>query len=304
MSLIMGLNLTDRIILAGDTKVTDNDTGQTLGYCIKVIQFRNEKHNSFVSCAFAGNKHFSKYLAEEIHKAIESGELDTDINFLVKNIDDFFKKIVPRYTEKEKNKNSFMIFGGVSRDPKILKPFDGDRFTKIFGPEGGKVNDENLLFAMQTDFMALPIRDQKIFSYKIKIESGGSALFGLGSVGGVYSFLFGGSTKIETEIQQQIQRIFLDKRSIEDESRDVINLIRNKYSKTIGGAITIGVIDNRGRLIFVGYDLDRSGEEHQTNWSVRYGKSIIGIGPDNKEVDLIAGFYDDMSEKHGFNLEL
>ncbi|HEV7702210.1 MAG TPA: hypothetical protein VGO63_02080 [Candidatus Paceibacterota bacterium] len=297
MTLIMGLNLTDRIILAGDTKVSRN--GETVGYCIKVIQFGDKERKNFVSCAFAGNKHFVKYLALEINKAIESGVLTTDINWLIKNIDSFFKKIVPLYEGEEKHKKALIIFGGVSTNPDLLKAFDNDAFTDIFGKEGGRVEDENLMFALQTNFKALPTREQKIFSYEISSPKG---IFELSKIGGVYSFIYGGSTEIEPEIQKQVQRIFLDKRKIEEETKDVLNLLRSKYSDTIGGAINVGFIDSTGRLKFIGYELDRSGKEHPTNWSVQYKETITGISPTGEEVDLIAGFYDDMSDKSGLEL--
>ena len=78
------------------------------------------------------------------------------INWLIANIDPFFKKVVPLYSGEDRAKNAFLIFGGVSRNPKILKAFDMDTFNKIVGPSGFKIEDENLIFAMQTDFRALP----------------------------------------------------------------------------------------------------------------------------------------------------
>ena len=298
----MGLNLTDRIILAGDTKVTNTKTKETLGYCMKVIQFADRDEKNFVSCAFAGNKHFIMYLAEELRKAIFSGELDTDINWLVANIDQFFKKVVPLYQGKDVTKETFMIFGGVSKDPSILKAFDGDIFSKVFGSGGGRIDDENLIFAMQTGFRALPCREQKIFSYSI---SSPKNIFGIDKVGGVYSFIFGGSTSISTDIQDQVRRIFVDKRKKEDEARDVINLLRSKYSNTIGGAVTIGFIDAKGVLIFVGYDVDKKGNTSEANWSTLYEKGkIIGLSPEGKKVDLVAGFYDPMPANLSLDIEI
>ncbi len=297
----MGFNLTDRLILAGDTKLSNSSTKETVGYCIKVLQFHDKEEKNFVSCAFAGNKNFVVFLAEKIRNGLESGALDSDINWLVENIDIFFKKVVPEFNGGEKAKNTFLIFGGVSKNPAILKPFDQEMFSEIFGPGGGRVDDENLLFAMQTGFVALPTREQKIFSYVINPSQN---IFGVRKVGGVYSFLFAGSTIIEEDVQKEIRRIFLDKRSIEAEAKDVINLLRSKYSETIGGAITIGVIDSKGILRYLGYELNRSGETHETNWYIKFGDKIIGTGPNGEEYDLVRGFFEDSPTLLSLNLEL
>lgn len=289
MTLIMAFNLTDRIIIAGDTKLTNSHTGETVGYCIKVLQFSDKEKKNFFSCAFAGNKQFALYIARRIDEALEKETLDTDINWLIDNIDSFLKQVTPEYEGEEKTKSAFMIFAGVSKNSELLKAFDEEAFSEVFGTEGGRVEDENLLFALQTGFVALPTREQKIFSYKIDSSSG---VFELGKIGNVYSFLFGGSTSIEEGVQKQIRKIFLDKRDIKDEAKDVINLLRSKYSKTIGGAVTVGVIGQDGILKPVGYELDRSGKEHHTNWSIRYADNkILGISPTEEEIDLVEGFY-------------
>lgn len=290
MTLIMALNLTDRVILAGDTKVTNSLTKNTLGYALKVLQF-SDSDGSFVSCAFAGNKHFIMYLAGEIQRAIERGGLNTDINELLITIASFFKKVVPTYPGKDNTKKCFMIFAGVSKNPNLLKAFDADAFSEILGGGPGKIEDENLLFAMQTGFKALPCREQRIFSFEINSTKN---IFGIGNVGGVYSFIFGGSTQIEPGIQKQIRKIFLDKRKIEDEAKDVINLLRGKYSDTIGGAINIGFIDQRGVLSFVGYEVDRKGKPNDVNWSTKYNDKIIAVSPTGEEYDLVKGFHDPM----------
>ncbi len=300
MTLIMGLNLTDRVILAADTKVTSAGSKDVLGYCIKIFQFEDDEKN-FFSCAFAGNKHFCKFIVLEIQKAVMSKELVMDINWLLKNIDQFLKRIIPLYTGLESHKEAMIIFAGVSTNPKILKPFDKDAFHSAFGSEGGRVEDENLIFAMHTNFMALPTREQKIFSYKISTKR---SIIELGEIGGVYSFIFGGSTNIDEDTKWKIRKIFLDKRPVEDEVRDILLLIKSKYSDTIGGAVTVGIITGDGILRFIGYETQNMNEFSDKNWSVHFEKKIIGIDSVGHEYDLIEGFYDDMSIAPGMDLQL
>jgi hypothetical protein len=182
-----------------------------------------------------------------------------------------------------------MIFAGISHKSNQFKPFNSKSFSDIFGPEGGRIEDDNVIFAMQNGFKFLPVPDQKIFSFKIR-ES--KSEFEIGKVGDVYSVIEGGSTKISDEIKKNLQKIFLNKRTIEEEAKDVINLLREHYSDTIGGAITFGWIDKKGRLIPVTYDV--RGKNIDLNWSIKKIENrAIAIDPKGKEHDLVKNFFED-----------
>ena len=76
----------------------------------------------------------------------------------------------------------------------------------------------------------------------------------------------------------------MSKRDDESEGRDIVNYLRRQFSDTIGGAVVLGVIDRRKRLIYYTYQIDRSGSPHHTNWSVTLDdRGLVVTHPDYTE---------------------
>ncbi len=310
MSLILAINLTDKIILATDSKISKrvNDERRIVGYCTKLVQYNDQvldadkvvktkkELGNFISCMFAGDKNFSLFIHNRLSNAFETGELSTDINITREQVTDFFTKIVPQYSGSKK---CLIIFAGNSS--KNIKSFSFKRLSEIIGPEAGSLEDANIAGAMQfvsekndtTPLMNINTKsflpDQVVFSFEIDEMN---HKFGIGKVGGTYSIVAGGSTLISKDLEDKILRYFLSRRDIKAEASDIINFIRNNFSDTIGGAVVLGTIGLDGGLHYVGYQLNRTGNLSDKNWSLEIDdKKFLAIDPHGEKIDLIDGFF-------------
>ena len=124
MTLIMALNLSDRIYLAADTRVTKKPDMETADNIMKIApvwgrslpgQPFYDKNEVFI--AVAGDVEFASFFYNELKEAISKKRLPSDIRELYKNIDDFARGLVDRWmTELGKEyRNCCIIFGGTSR---------------------------------------------------------------------------------------------------------------------------------------------------------------------------------------------
>lgn len=318
MTFILAANLTDRILLAADSKVTlDNKQHDVVGYSIKLVQYNDQAIRSdrvvrsrdelgnCISCMFAGNKDFILFLHKKLSVAFESGELSADINILLNQVSEYFGRIIPEYDGK---KEAFMIFAGVTLDNSI-KMIDFNRISEILGKQAGQISDPNIAGALQFlshqrtsgKITMVPLMDretnlfvpgQLTFSFAIRERS---STFGIDRVGGALSIISGGSFSMDKDLEKQLLSYFLSKRDIEKEGIDIINFIRNKFSDTIGGAVIFGYIDKvKKALTHVSYEIDRSGGYNERNWSLKIdGKNFLAIDPKGQEIDLIQGFFND-----------
>ena len=302
MTFILGINLSDRLILAADTKISklnEEKKRETVGYCVKLHQFSNGEENTndarFVSCMFAGNKRFAMYLAGELTKAFENKKLPTDIIELKNRIDGFMKKIISLYTGKSVEKKCKMIFAGVSAR---VKTFDVERLSEIVGDGAGagKIEDVNIAESMKLGWnngvgRLVGVPHQSLFSFVISERDG---KFGILEEANTFRLIDGGSYILDGEKRKEILKYFLNKREISQEGKDVVNYIRNLYNETIGGAITLGYIDKRGAMVNVEYGIDRSKSKSKTNWSLKIiGNTFLAIDPSGEEFDLAKGWYQD-----------
>ena len=313
MTFLLAANLPDRIILASDSKVTKITNSQRIiaGYSIKLVQYIDRPINkdikvknpyelgNFVSCMYAGNKSFSLFIHNRLVSAFEYGQLSADINILQQQINDFFSAIVPTY---DGVKECTIIFAGNSLNGSN-KIANFKSLTRLIGKGGGKIEDPviagGLRFAStEPDIIPLYnpnsntfIPEQKIFSFKIHEEK---SIFGIDRIGDTYSIISGGSFTIDNYLETELLRYFLNKREIDKEANDIINFIRNKFSDTIGGAVILGYIKaSRGALNYLSYDIDRSGQINDKNWSVSFeDNSIFAIDPTNNKINLVQGFFD------------
>jgi hypothetical protein len=302
MTFILGVNLSDRIFLAADSRVTKlvNNKRELVGHSLKLVQMSNKDHDGFISCLFAGNKSFINYIFKRFEDALDNKFIDTDINILLKQVDNFMKKIVPEYPGPIRDRRCKIIFAGCSNAPRSVKRFRTDNLSAALGPEAGRLDDPRSVQGIQTGFVFVP--DQKIFSYVIDVANN---QFGIEEVGEMYSLICGGSKKLTPQEKQLILKHFLSKRNLEDEGKDIINFLRKQFSDSIGGAVTFGFIDSKKYLIYVGYDIDRSEKMSQVDWSFTIkNDKFIARDPEGKEHDLVWGFYNLTTDHSDNNLEL
>ncbi len=320
MTLILALNLTDRIYLAADSLVTRHvgDRKEPAGYMLKLVSTGSEKDLEkaskqplselntppTVSFLFAGNRLFVHYIFNCINNGLDSGELSTDINKLLLQIDAYLKKVVPLYDGEVNNRICKFIAAGCSNVEPSVKKFRWDNLSDTLGPEAGHIDDINAVHGIQYGFINAP--DQKIFSYTIDERN---EKFGIDEVGEMYSVISGGSRTLSQQEKNNLLRYFLSKKEPEVEGKNIVNFLRNQFSDSIGGAVTLGYIDHRKRLIYFGYNVDGSGKLHHTNWSFRIENlpqsiKFIATSPEGKEYDLIKGFYDFPGDFKDATLEL
>ena len=320
MTFIVAINLSDRIYLAADSLVSRRigDKKEPAGYTLKLISIASEKSlqeasakpvneqnaPSTVSFLFAGNRSFVHYIFKRLNDGLDSGELNTDINELIKLVDPYLKKVVPEYDGPVSNRVCKIIVAGCSNLKNSVKRFNMQNLHNALGPEAGHIDDTNAVQGIQLGFVNAP--DQKIFSYIIDDRAN---LFGIEEIGDMYSVISGGSRVLTKEEKAKLLRYFLSKRNPEAEGMDIVNFIRNQFSDSIGGAVTLGYIDHRKRLIYFEYDINRSGKLHKTNWSFRIDNlpdtfRFMATAPDGKECDLIKGFYDFPGDFNDTDLEL
>jgi len=208
------------------------------------------------------------------------------------------------YKGSASNRICKIIVAGCSNVKDSKKIFNIEGLHDALGPEAGHIDDVNAVHGMQFGYVNVP--DQKIFSYTIDERT---QVFGLDEIGGMYSVISGGSKNLTSDEKMKLLRYFLSRRDPVKEGMDIINFIRNQFSDSIGGAVTLGYIDYRKRLIYFGYNIDKSGKSHHSNWSFRIDNlpettKFIATGPDDSEYDLVKGFYDFPGDFKDSNLEL
>ncbi len=304
MTFILGVNLSDKIYLAADSMISHKVNGayKPAGYCVKLISMavEGQELSSAFSCMFSGNKFFIDYIFTKIDYALSKRKLSTDINELISQIDPFMKQIIPKYHGSASRIAKF-IFAGCSNAPNSVKHFNLENLNNVLGPQAGHIDDINAVHGIQYGFLP-DIPDQKIFSYVIDERTN---QFGIEEIGEMYSIICGGSKNLTKQEKYAILRHFLNKRDEKNESKDIINFLRNQFSDSIGGAVTLGVIDKQKRLIYYGYDIDRSNGIHHKNWSLKLdNRGLIATDPQGKEYNLVDGFYNSLNKKDGNNLEL
>lgn len=140
MTLIVGLNLSDRLYLGGDTRVSFSD-GTFSDNIIKIghisgdpYPLLGQKNPNTIFCAVAGDLEFADYLYQEVKDAIQNKEISDDIRLLYEQICDLFKLRIDKWlTNGNSYRRCCMIFGGMFSDRKksidILKL---ENLQKIF----------------------------------------------------------------------------------------------------------------------------------------------------------------------------
>lgn len=300
MTMILALNLSDQIILAADTLVSRKvgDRRQPESYYPKLQQYSNSNNTGFVSCMFAGNVRFCRYLSKQLTEAFDKEELPTQIHALRREIADFLKDRVPKYPGLDHEKSCMMIFAGVGPTDSV-KTFDWKHFNSVMGPEAFRIEDPILKHALVNplipgleDTTWLPIRSQLAFSFEILYPR----IFGELESAATHTMICAGSYQLPEDEKRKFVKHFVSRRELASEGKDVVTYLRKHFSDSIGGAVMIGVIDNRGAMAYCAYDVDRSGPRHDSNWSIAFDNPMIAIDPDGRRVDLAAGHFDDIDE--------
>lgn len=125
MTLIAGLNLSDRLYLLADSRVTVNKNIKIDNVCkIMPIYGKNVldypcDNDNYISLAVAGNLEFANFLYQEISKAFKNKELSGDIRELYTDIDKFIKPKVDYWLstlKKDYKKHCCLLFAGSCND--------------------------------------------------------------------------------------------------------------------------------------------------------------------------------------------
>ena len=172
MSLIFGINLSDRIYLSGDTRLT-----QKQGDVIKEIKDRIIKVTPFtddIAAVFAGDAKMSAFVSQKLAEMIKPG---VDIRTLRTNIETFLAPTVSEYWENKEAKASMaVIFGGLNRTTK-KKPITAKQIYDLAMVQskanpGNSFNLKPELFNSIARQMGQPLRypeasDSHVFSVQV-----------------------------------------------------------------------------------------------------------------------------------------
>src|ERR1700687_703810 len=99
MTMIVGLNLSDKLYLCADPRLTFSSDGSHVDDIIKVMPIYGEpvplvgevEKNNRIAVAVAGDLEMAAFLTKAIQDAIESGELSNDIRTLCEQADGFLR---------------------------------------------------------------------------------------------------------------------------------------------------------------------------------------------------------------------
>lgn len=182
MTMILGLNLSDRVYLAADTRVTMSN-GTHEDHVLKIMPLVEspslepcEMPNS-INLAVAGDVRFSTYFYEQIYALIKSGGLSSDIRILSKQLDQarietLLGDWVSRYTNPFGRRCCLLFAGQSIERSKILPRAKLDDLLRIYSEEQekGRANRHQIVEALEKD------ATMKIIDAKMKAEAGRGVL--------------------------------------------------------------------------------------------------------------------------------
>ncbi len=125
MTFIVGMNLSNRLYVAGDTRVTFSN-GLFKDDIIKVVPLCGEsirdgqKAENAICVAVAGDLSLSNFFCHSMRFAIKSGELSSDIRSLFIEIPEFFRKKMDQWLKTNPYRSCCVIFGGMCVDRKKM----------------------------------------------------------------------------------------------------------------------------------------------------------------------------------------
>lgn len=173
MSLIIGVNLCDRLYISADTRMSQKQNGVLVAkkdQIIKIAYF-----TPLIMGAFAADAHMSSYLARELAKALSP---DLDIRSFHERAREIVAPIANEYWEAHNSSASVtIIFGGLN--PKQRKQLDGKKvyekiihYSKTRKDKGFSMNMKPSLFNTMMQLEGKPLRypeppDSLVFSVQI-----------------------------------------------------------------------------------------------------------------------------------------
>src|SRR5574343_807875 len=128
MTMIIGLNLSNRLYLAADSRVTSfsEKNQQIIGTSDNILKImplwgknildQGFFDENYISMAVAGNVEVATYFYNEITQSLKNGGLNTDIRIFYDQIDNFIKDRVNYWTLTlgKPYKNCTLLFAGIS----------------------------------------------------------------------------------------------------------------------------------------------------------------------------------------------
>lgn len=141
MTLIIGLNLSNKIYLAGDTRVTSHNNANPknvtrIDNILKLdliwgnsVRPQNKYDDNSISVAVAGDVQFASFLVKGIKSALNDGSLSSDIRLLAEGAEDILRNLVDFWLAKNEYRRCCLLFGGTTKvRPKNISE---DRLKKL-----------------------------------------------------------------------------------------------------------------------------------------------------------------------------
>jgi len=172
MSLIFGVNLSDRIYLSADTRLTIKDSKGKISFNDNLlkVQFLSKE----IAVAAAGDAKMASFLVDKLYK---SKVVQKGIRYCREHITNTVATLVDEYLQNNEYSKVVFVFGGLNRDSK--KVIDGKKLMKIIKHYQEKVKKTmNMKEAIFQGISAklgqpnpkpiLPVSDSHLFSLKIE----------------------------------------------------------------------------------------------------------------------------------------
>jgi hypothetical protein len=125
MTVIMGLNLSDKVYLAGDSRLSYYEGGQTYTRHDNIQKVENISGNPSITVASAGDARFAKTIINKL----KTTELLTGISDLRAGIETWIGPVVDRYFTQHGYSEVTFIFGG--SDPGTKKIISGEQMIAM-----------------------------------------------------------------------------------------------------------------------------------------------------------------------------
>lgn len=172
MTMILGINLSHKLILAGDTRVTRRIEGRPdpiyIDNIAKVLPLWSKQNigqafynKDSIALAVAGDVYFCSFLYKAIQEALQKKELSSDIREFAKQILDFIKLESDKWLMENEFSHCALIFGGISprRNKKISLKKLGELKTEFEKEKENEreTRDKSLKEALEKDPLMIAI---------------------------------------------------------------------------------------------------------------------------------------------------
>lgn len=148
MTLILGANLSDRVYIAADSRVTITTENESLqhDHVLKMLPLIKDKRWGGLNVAVAGHLDFVCYLCKRIGETLKSGDMPHEVIDFQEEIKTHCAKFAGEWLEKgNEYKKAVLLFGGVSYEgqktatkdqvEKLVESYEDNSYTKNWSPE-------------------------------------------------------------------------------------------------------------------------------------------------------------------------